>query len=424
MPYHRRNVTVSQLLEISASMFRPTGEDLFGIECEWPVTDELDQRARADMDRLAAVSQDPLPAGGRITIEPGGQIELSSFPASCVSNAIDATAMDAGILHNRLRSVGLHRHETALDAARPPQRVLVHPRYAAMQEFFDSEGPAGRWMMCNTASVQINVSNDNVEPLARWEILNRIAPALLAAFANSRGVDASGTQWASLRQGIWNRIDPGRTRPVDLGKPAAEAWLQYALDANVLYVLDEGSNGASGTGILPGMTFGHWMRYGSAFGWPTVEDFRYHLTTLFPPIRPRGWMEVRVLDGLPTRWITAATVAVAVASQTHVMQELRENVPDVSHLYNEAAQQGLKHPTLLLAARSIMDILVRNVRSVSDRTEHTDALVDFAERYTSRGRCPGDENWHELPIALSGSNQRPAGAGGRGNTRAGAGHRR
>lgn len=400
MPLPWCTTDMQQLLRISASMFEPTGKDLIGLECEWPVRDWQDPTSRPDMERLLGIADRELPGAGRITIEPGGQIELSSFPAPCLSDALDAVNGDTDVLHHRLLAVGLDSEDIALDHTRGPVRILQQPRYAAMQSFFDAGGPAGRWMMCNTASVQVNVSNESCDPLRRWRTLSMIAPALLAAFANSRGVDASGIAWASLRQGIWGSIDPGRTRPVTLDDDPAHAWLEYALAADVLYILQEDSGGSNGTAIAPGLSFGEWMDRGHELGFPTADDFRYHLSTLFPPVRPRGWMELRVLDALPRAIRTAAAVCVAVAVQAEVAADIERLVPDVSHLHREAAQYGLAHPLIAEAASALMDITTANVDCVSSRSDHTDALPAFVERYTARGLTPGDESWCELPIAL------------------------
>jgi len=65
--------------------------------------------------------------------------------------------------------------------------------------------------------------------------------------------------------------------------------------------------------VFDGLTFGRWIDEGHAFGWPSVDDLEEHLTTLFPPVRPRGFFEVRTLDALPDeQWPAAASIAAAV----------------------------------------------------------------------------------------------------------------
>ena len=51
--------------------------------------------------------------------------------------------------------------------------------------------------------------------------------------------------------------------------------------------------------MLAPLTFAEWIEDGHELGWPTLDDLDYHLTTLFPPVRPRGWLELRMIDALP-----------------------------------------------------------------------------------------------------------------------------
>ena len=105
----------------------------------------------------------------------------------------------------------------------------------------------------------------------------------------------------------------GRRRRVACRSPAEE-WLAYALAARVMMIRVspdrfEAVDGPLGEELL---TFAAWMERGHELGWPTLEDFEYHLTTLFPPVRPKGWLELRMLDSLPDPWWrVAAGVATA-----------------------------------------------------------------------------------------------------------------
>ena len=65
------------------------------------------------------------------------------------------------------------------------------------------------------------------------------------------------------------------------------------------------------------LTFTRWILDGHALGYPTIDDLDYHLTTLFPPVRPRGWLEIRYLDALPAPWWrVAATIVAGSASRS------------------------------------------------------------------------------------------------------------
>src|SRR5205807_7278180 len=105
-------------------------------------------------------------------------------------------------------------------------------------------------------------------------------------------------------------------------------------------------------GPLP---FAGWMECGHELGWPTLDDFDYHLTTLFPPVRPRGWLELRMIDSLPDPWWrVAAAVATALLEDAAAGAAAREAVTraGVAHHWRSAARHGLADPALRAAAQA------------------------------------------------------------------------
>jgi glutamate--cysteine ligase len=200
-----------------------------------------------------------------------------------------------------------------MDPLRLPHRVLNLPRYAAMEEFFDRDGPWGRQMMCGTASVQVCVDAGEDSPgqsgyRARWELLHALGPVLVAAFANSPLRAGQPTGWKSARQQVWANLDPGRTRAPEVNGDLRAAWAGYALDAAVMCVRDEDSEDWTAPA---GLTFRGWVR-GSHRRPPTTADLDYHLSTLFPPVRPRGHLELRMIDAQPgDGWIVPTAVVSA-----------------------------------------------------------------------------------------------------------------
>ena len=251
-------------------------------------------------------------------MEPGGQLELSSAPAVTLGELVEVTGRDLAALRDAAAAAGLELCGYGLDPLRPPRRVLDLPRYAAMEKFFDRDGPWGRQMMCGTASVQVclDAGDDGTGESgyrSRWRLLHAIGPVLVAAFANSPLRDGRPTGWRSARQQVWANMDPGRTRaPAADGDPR-DAWAAYALDAELMCVREPDS--ADWT-APPGLTFRDWVRDGGSgtLRAPTPEDLDYHLSTLFPPVRPRGHMELRMIDAQPgDGWIVPAAVATALA---------------------------------------------------------------------------------------------------------------
>lgn len=113
-----------------------------GAELEWLVTPVDDPSSPVPLDRLQHLLTQaaPLPAASRITLEPGGQVELSSQPAPSLDQCCDDLRVDLAELTRMLGSVGLQRACAAVDPLRAPRRVLLTPRYDAMQAYFDRRG--------------------------------------------------------------------------------------------------------------------------------------------------------------------------------------------------------------------------------------------------------------------------------------------
>lgn len=318
-----------------------------GVELEWLVHDARDPAALIPAERLDAAlapleargrprSKPPprtapapgtapppqppssppgLLRGGRLTREPGGQVELSSLPADSLTDCLAATAADLAVLREALARAGLTLHGRGLDPRRSPSRVLEHPRYRAMERYFDRSGPWGRMMMRATASVQVSLDagedGDGILGYRRrWLLAHRLGPVLVAAFANSALWRGRPTGWLSTRQAIWSRMDPGRTRPPRAagGDPRAD-WARYALDAHLMCLRRSAPDSWTAP---PGMAFRSWLRGAPEAGrQPTVGDLEYHLGTLFPPVRPRGWLELRMIDAQPGDGWTVATAVAA-----------------------------------------------------------------------------------------------------------------
>jgi glutamate--cysteine ligase len=246
--------------------------------------------AREGWAELAVESDPPswtLDDGSHISFEPGGQIEISSAPHATASGAIRTTQSLAGIIREALQRKGIELVALGVDPRNGIESVplqLQRDRYARMTRFFDAIGPSGVRMMRQTAAVQINVERGR-SPVARWILLNSLAPYIVALFANSRQYAGERTQYASYRANLWRTLDPSRTGlPCDSTDPAAR-YLAFALDAKAM---------RSSDGTRPWLTFREWMRAEAVSG----DDWQFHLSTLFPEVRPKEFFEIRSADAV------------------------------------------------------------------------------------------------------------------------------
>src|SRR6266567_1200828 len=268
-PGHRHAQAGTPLAEpeaeelIGAICFKTGPPGTIGAELEWLVRDCADPWLAVPFRRIqqaydALKKPGILPGAGLLTLEPGGQVELSTAPARDLSECIAAASGDLAVLHEAFGDAGLVLTGRGIDPLRRPNRVLELPRYAAMEEFFDRDGHWGRLMMCSTASVQVCVDAgleaDGASGYAyRWQLLHALGPVLVAAFANSPMRRGRPTGWKCTRQLIWSRLDPCRTHAPPGAEPSGRRragepqssratpdgdprrdWISYALDAEVL----------------------------------------------------------------------------------------------------------------------------------------------------------------------------------------------
>jgi glutamate--cysteine ligase len=264
---------------------------------------------------------------------------------------------------------------------------LHTPRYDAMAQAFAAHGPHGRTMMCSTAALQVSLDAGVADRVpARWSALHALGPVLLALFANSDRYAGERTGWASTRMRSWLGMDPARTGPVpDDGDPAS-AWARYAMRAPVLCVRRDGRAWRGPTG----MTFADWI--GVAPGDPPTEaDLDYHLTTLFPPVRPRGYVEVRYLDQqAPDDWLAPVATLAALFVDEPTIDAVRDLCAPVDGRWQDAARHGLADPQLAAAARAVAGLAARQLSRTglpqgicAEVTESVDRRL-AAETETSR----------------------------------------
>jgi glutamate--cysteine ligase len=413
VPALRRHLNADTLRRyVAERCLAPSDKGLVGVELEVLTYPSADPRLRPPASLLeAVVEQTTLPAASRITLEPGGQVEISTPPLPGLGRALPAAAADLAALTTELRLCGLEPVARGLDPLRSPERILDRPRYAAMEAFLDVEGFAGRTMMCSTASIQVNVENGSAATLTeRWHLAHAVGPVLVAAFAHSPVPGDGGCGPRSARQQVWSVLDPSRTGPVHgpiLGGNGAgtsadpvEEWLRYALAARVMLIRVTADSFVPidrPLGSEP-LTFAAWMQRGHELGWPALEDFEYHLTTLFPPVRPRGWLELRMIDALPDPWWrVAAAVTTALLEDADAGAAALEAVSappggtGVADHWRSAARHGLADPALRAAAQRVFPAALGAFGRLDADPATVTAAEEFYERFVVRGRCPADE---------------------------------
>ncbi|MBW8484393.1 ergothioneine biosynthesis glutamate--cysteine ligase EgtA [Actinomadura parmotrematis] len=363
-----------------------------GAETEWFVTRRGDPSAHVPAARVRALVENagPPPAGSAVTYEPGGQLELSSVPFPDLAGVHRGLGADIAHVRAALAPAGLDLAGHGVDPLRRPLFQAEHPRYHCMRDYFDASGfaSAGLAMMCSTASVQVclDIGADDADALRRWRLVHALGPVLVAAFANSPCHQGRRTGLRSSRQGVWADLDPCRTLPVlgpDGGDPAEE-WTRYALDARVMVVHTKDGRWIAD----PGMTFGSWLGKGE----PDLTDLEYHLSTLFPPVRPRGWLELRMIDALPGRyWPVPVAVATALLEDPAATAAAEAAVDPVADAWTAAARDALADPALARAARACFTAALDALPRLG-AAGLAPLVQEYTDRYVARGRCPADDD--------------------------------
>jgi glutamate--cysteine ligase len=232
-------------------------------------------------------------------------------------------------------------------------------------------------------------------------MLHAIGPVLVAAFANSPLRDGKPTGWRSARQQVWSNMDPGRTRAPVLeasdGDPR-DAWASYALDAELMCVREPGSQDWTAPA---GVTFRDWLRDGGSgtLRAPTAEDLDYHLSTLFPPVRPHGHMELRMIDAQPgDGWIVPAAVVTALTDDDRAAdaalaaaEPVWDGSPDAEEPWLRAARCGPADPVIARASKRCFETAEAALTRSGAPTEIRQAVSEFIEQYVQKDRCPADD---------------------------------
>lgn len=245
---------------------------------------------------------------------------------------------------------------------------------------------AGTTMMCSTAALQLNLQ---AGPRARWaqrvELAHALGPTLVSIAACSRWVAGRDSGWASARQRAWSQLDPGTSGPVGLTGDPVSDWVRHALAAPVMFTAT--SDHGDVVAVARAIPFSAWLsgRVRLAGRLPTTADLALHLTTLFPPVRLRGYLELRYLDiGAPRWWPAVAALTATLMDDPVCADAAAEATQQTAGRWLDAARVGLADPALARSAHRCLAVAADRVPP-----QLRLAVADLADLVGS-GRCPGD----------------------------------
>jgi glutamate--cysteine ligase len=234
-----------------------------------------------------------------ITLEPGGQLELSGAPFRSIHDTAAEWTQHIAELHDvgdplGIAWLGLGFHPFAAQGDMPWVPKL---RYGVMREYLPRRGAYGLDMMRRTCTVQANLDYaSEQDAMRKMRVALAFSPVFTALFANSPLYEGALSGERTHRARVWLDVDADRTGllPFLWGKEASfERYIEWALDVP-MFMVKRGSRIVRNTG----QTFRAFMREGFEGTQATENDWVTHLGTLFPEVRLKKTIEVRGCDSL------------------------------------------------------------------------------------------------------------------------------
>jgi glutamate--cysteine ligase len=337
--------------------------------------------------------------GASVSLEPGGQFELSGAPladahairAETVNHLEEVRAVGADL---GLGFIGLGFHPTI---TRGQAEVMPKGRYDLMRRYMPKVGELGLDMMLRTCTVQANLDfGGEADMVAKFRASLALQPIVTALFANSPFIEGRPSGYLSTRANVWTDTDPARTGLLDfVFKPGFtfETYARYALDVPMYFVKRDGRYID-----VAGQSFRDFMEGrlpGLPGVFPTIKDWEDHTTTLFPEVRLKTFLEMRGADGgpldmlcaLPALWIgllydDAALAAALELTKGWSMEDLQKLRNDVPRLALNARIGGRTvrevAADMVAIARQGLAARCRASDAANDETGHLEVLEDIA----------------------------------------------
>jgi glutamate--cysteine ligase len=247
--------------------------------------------------------------GGTVSLEPGGQFELSGAPLETLHQTCD----EVNAHLTQVREVGDELGIGFLGLGFSPKWTIAETpmmpkgRYRIMRDYMGKKGNLGRDMMFRSCTVQVNLDfASEADMVRKMRVGLALQPIVTAMFANSPFTEGKPNGYQSFRSEIWRDTDPDRTGMLPFVFEDGfgfEAYADYAVDVP-MYFLDRDHeyhdvSGKSFRDLMGGRLEGF------AGVRPTADDWADHLTTIFPEVRLKRFIEMRGADGGPWRRLCA-----------------------------------------------------------------------------------------------------------------------
>jgi glutamate--cysteine ligase len=338
--------------------------------------------------------------GGAVTLEPGGQFELSGAQLENIHQTCNEVHTHLGQVREICDEIGagMLGHGFNPKWARGDIPWMPKGRYKIMREYMPKKGSLGLDMMLRTCTVQVNLDfESDADMVRKMRVALALQPIATALFANSPFTEGKPNGFLSYRSHIWTDTDPDRCGMLPFVFEDGfgfERWVDYLLDVPMYFVYRDGAyidmSGKSFRDFMAGRLEGFKGQI------PNMGDWTDHMTTVFPEVRLKRYIEMRGADGgpwgrlcaLPALWVgiyydrTALDAAWDLCKDWTVaeMEQMRAAVPrlGLKAPFRKGTVQDLARETVAIAAAGLRRRAIPDVTDLSEEP-YIEELKQIAE---------------------------------------------
>jgi glutamate--cysteine ligase len=308
--------------------------------------------------------------GGTITLEPAGQLELSGAPLNNLHETFDELNEHRIQISKEGSELGIGFLSAGLtpDWAIDEMPVMPKKRYEIMRNYMPKKGSLGLDMMFRSTTIQVNLDySSEADMVKKFKVSLALQPIATALFSNSPFLNGKLNGYNSYRSHIWTDTDPDRTGFLPFvfeGDMSYEKYVDYALKVPMYFIYRDGNYID-----VSGLSFENFLEGGLAElpgEKPTIFDWENHLTTIFPEVRLKSFLEMRGADGgkfesvcaLSSFWVGLLYDQISLDSSWDLIKDF--DVDKIQDLRLQIVKNGLKssfgNSTVLSLVTSVLNL--------------------------------------------------------------------
>ena len=365
------------------------------------------------------LSRDKSLGGGTITLEPAGQLELSGAPLTNIHETFNELDEHRSQISKEGSNLGLGFLGAGLtpDWSFDEMPIMPKSRYQIMKNYMPKKGNLGLDMMFRSTTIQVNLDySSESDMIKKFKVSLALQPIATALFANSPFLDGNLTGYNSFRSHIWTDTDPDRTGMLPFvfdGEMSYEKYVDYALKVPMYFIYRDGNYFD-----VSGSSFEDFLNGGLdelPNEKPNIIDWENHLTTIFPEVRLKSFLEMRGADGgsfesvcaLSSFWVGLLYDSESLDSSFNLIKDF--NIKQLQELRIEVAKNGLhsiiEGIEIQEIAKKVLKLSregLRNRNILNENGDSEEIFLDPLQKILSSGKSSSDDlikkfsnNWNK-----------------------------